>query len=104
MSPPGRRELLVVALPAPERFALHKLVVARSRPAAFATKAGKDRDQAAQVLAVLREEAPLGLRAALGALVQRGEPWLARLREGVAALTVDVAEEAAWIRDELAKL
>lgn len=100
----GRRELLVVALPAPERFALHKLVVARSRPAAFATKAAKDRDQAALVLAVLREEAPLGLRAALGALARRGEPWLTRLRQGMAALTVDAAEEAAWVQDELAEV
>ena len=100
----GRRELLVVALPAPERFALHKLVVARSRPAAFATRAGKDRDQAAQVLAVLREEAPLGLRAALGALVQRGEPWFTRLREGVAVLASTAPEEVAWVEEELAKL
>jgi len=56
------------------------------------------------VLAVLREEAPLGLRAALGALARRGEPWLTRLRQGVAALTVDAAEEAAWVQDELAEV
>lgn len=82
----GRRALALVNVPAPERFALHKLLVSESREAVFAAKAEKDRLQAMQLLEVLIEEAPDGLEGALADLVQRGKGWsdkLARaLRKG----------------------
>jgi hypothetical protein len=48
----------LVNVPAPARFALHKLLVAQLRPASFAAKAEKDILQAVQVLEVLVEDRP----------------------------------------------
>ncbi len=49
---------VLVNVPDPARFALHKLVVSQRRPAAFASKAKKDIDQAAQLIEVLSELQP----------------------------------------------
>lgn len=59
------------------------LPVAESRPSAFASKAGKDRVQALQLLEVLIAEAPDGLRAARADLAGRGPGWNERLRRGL---------------------
>jgi hypothetical protein len=88
-------EAALVRVPAPARFALHKLVVADMRPAALQAKATKDRAQAQAVLDVLVEnrpgDIPLAFEAArrLGgrvdsafvkalAALKRREPRLAR--------------------------
>lgn len=75
----GQRTLLLLNVPAPERLALHKLLVSESRAAAFATKAQKDRHQAMQLLEVLIEEAPDGLAPAKTDLVARGKGWTDKL-------------------------
>jgi hypothetical protein len=49
---------ILVNVPAPGRFALHKLVVAERRPAAWQAKADKDIAQAAELLDVLLESRP----------------------------------------------
>ncbi len=72
---PGRREQLLVNLPRPERFALHKLLVSESRQSTFATKALKDRLQAMQMLEVLLENHPDGIGEAKEDLVSRGRGW-----------------------------
>jgi len=46
----------LVIVPQPARFALHKLVVASHRPVAWATRATKDRQQAAALLSLLANE------------------------------------------------
>ena len=51
-------EDVLVNVPSPARFALHKLVLARSRPATFQTKALKDLRQAGQLLAILASDRP----------------------------------------------
>jgi hypothetical protein len=48
----------LVNVPAPARFALHKLLAEQLRPASFAAKAKKDILQAVQVLEVLVEDRP----------------------------------------------
>lgn len=75
----GRSAVLLLNLPAPERFALHKLLVSESRTTAFATKARKDRLQAMQMLEVLIEESPDGLAPAKADLVSRGKGWSDKL-------------------------
>jgi len=75
----GRKASVLVNVPLPERFAFHKLLVSESRPAAFATKAEKDRMQAVQLLQVLIEEAPDGLKQAKTDLVERGKAWSDKL-------------------------
>lgn len=71
----GRRQVLLLNVPLPERFGLHKLLVSESRASAFATKAEKDRVQAAQVLRVLIDEIPAELGRAKRDLLRRGPSW-----------------------------
>lgn len=76
----------LVNVPGPARFALHKLMVATIRPAAFQTKADKDVAQAVAILAVLLEDRPGDISLAWESLVQRGRTWVAVARRGLAAL------------------
>lgn len=62
---------VLVNVPAPARFALHKLWVARQRPASEQTKARKDQRQAEQLLDVLGEDRPEDLERAWAALDKR---------------------------------
>jgi hypothetical protein len=77
---------VVVTLPAPERYALHKLLVFGERAAAFRTKANKDILQAAALIGYLATERREELRRAWADLIGRGRGWVARARRGIAAL------------------
>ncbi|HKO02196.1 MAG TPA: GSU2403 family nucleotidyltransferase fold protein [Thermoanaerobaculia bacterium] len=55
---------ILVQIPTPAAFALHKLWVAERRPVSEQQKARKDRRQAAQLIEVLAEDRPLDLRRA----------------------------------------
>jgi hypothetical protein len=55
---------ILVQIPVPAAFALHKLWVAERRPVSEQQKARKDRRQAAQLIEVLAEDRPLDLRRA----------------------------------------
>lgn len=74
----------LVLVPAPARFALHKILVAAERPASQETKAAKDLAQAAQLLEHLAEARPGDLRLAAGALRKKG--WGATLERGARRL------------------
>jgi hypothetical protein len=75
---------VLVNVPSAARFALHKLLVARARPATMQTKAGKDLQQAAQIIEALTEDRPGDLHLAWNALVERG--WARTIRPALAAL------------------
>lgn len=75
---------VLLNVPAPARFALHKLIVARTRPAAAQAKSDKDLRQAAHVIAVLAEDRPGDLREAWGALSRRR--WGRVIAPGLTAL------------------
>lgn len=94
----GRRASLLVNVPAPERFALHKLLVSESRVAVFATKAEKDRRQAMQVLEVLLREAPDGLTAAAADLRARGKGWSDRLDRALRKCETPYPDAVAQVR------
>lgn len=96
----GRKNQVLVNVPAPERFALHKLLVAESRPAADATRAAKDRTQAVQLLEVLKEEAPDGLPRARAALVQQGKGWAGKLERSLQKTERDHPEVTAWVQGQ----
>lgn len=76
---------ILVHVPAPARFAFHKLIVARSRAPALQTKSAKHLDQAAQLIALLAEDRPGDLAAAWGALEAR-KPLSRPARAGLQAL------------------
>ena len=62
---------ILVRVPRPGRFALHKLWTAAKRPIVETLKAGKDRRQAAALLEVLAADRPDDLREAWDALAGR---------------------------------
>ena len=57
-------DVVLVNLPSPARFALHKLWTSRHRSSAFQAKARKDEIQAKQLIEVLMEDRPDDLREA----------------------------------------
>jgi len=80
--------LVLVNIPQPARFALHKLIVAESRGEAFATKAGKDRMQAALVIEILMEEIPDALVQAREDLAARGKAWVDKFNRSLKKIAV----------------
>lgn len=90
----GPSRMALVSVPSPERFAIHKLLVSQSRPSAMATKAEKDRRQAAQLIQVLAEEAPDALTDALEAALAQGPKWRKRLHNAHQKLTAEHRDAA----------
>ena len=67
---------ILVQVPRPERFAIHKLIVAdRRRDGAGSLKSAKDRAQAAFLISALAEDRPDDLSEALAAARQVGPRW-----------------------------
>lgn len=74
------RSGVLVQVPRPERYAIHKLIVAdRRKGGPDALKAGKDRAQAAFLVEVLAQERPDDLRDAWEDARSRGPKWRERI-------------------------
>jgi hypothetical protein len=87
---------VLVNVPEPARFALHKLLIQGERKQAFRTKARKDLAQSAHLLSYLWTFREQQVRQALNDLRSRGRGWTSRLREGVRALNKAYPELAFW--------
>lgn len=81
----GDRAVLV-NVPAPARYALHKLLVTSERTGSFAAKRGKDLEQAAGLLSLLRDRSPWELEEAWRDLVARGPAWRKNFTAGLEQL------------------
>jgi hypothetical protein len=77
---------VLVQVPAPARFAFHKLIVSGARQVSVHGKSLKDLRQAAQVLSVLAEERPGDVMLAWEAIERRGAGWTRRMRAGLSVL------------------
>ncbi|MBI3299955.1 MAG: hypothetical protein HYZ75_17460 [Elusimicrobia bacterium] len=78
---------ILVRIPQPARFAVHKLIVAVERPRAEHAKAAKDLRQAAALAAVLDSEGLRGdVSLAVESFVSKGRGWAGRFRSGLARL------------------
>ena len=77
---------VLVNIPDPARFALHKLIVAGERAAFMHTKREKDLHQAAQLLALLAQERPGDIGVAWDEIKRRGRGWQRRITSGLSAL------------------
>ncbi len=77
---------ILVNVPAPARYALHKLVISRRRPAALQTKAKKDILQAQQLLSVLLADRPGDVELAFEAAQAQPKKFRQQLREGIQQL------------------
>lgn len=87
------RSGVLVQIPRPERYALHKLIVAdRRQGGPDQAKARKDRAQAAQLIEVLAQDRPDDLREAWHDAQSRGPRWRDRLGASLARLpqTTDI--------------
>ena len=70
---------VLVRIPEPSRYAVHKLLVASNRDSRFAVKAEKDRHQAAYLMAHLEAERPGDLALAVEEALARGPSWKRKL-------------------------
>jgi len=77
---------VVVNIPAPARYALHKLIVYGEREGAFRVKSLKDLQQAAALIEVLENSRPWELQEAWQDLLGRGKGWVQRAMRGISAL------------------
>ncbi|MEM7653946.1 MAG: GSU2403 family nucleotidyltransferase fold protein [Pseudomonadota bacterium] len=91
----------MVRVPLPERFAVHKLIVARERDRSGdgQIKANKDLRQAETLFDVLYEQRPLELEAALQDAWGRGPGWRKRLAEANALLKQPIPTPGPWDMD-----
>jgi hypothetical protein len=84
---------VMVNVPHPARYALHKLIVAGEREGTFMMKAGKDLMQAGLLLGILRESKPWDVEEAWESLKARGTGWSRRAFRGLAVLNAKFPEE-----------
>ena len=96
----GRTGACMVNLPAPERYAVHKLVVYGERPVAQRTKATKDLLQVAALASYFVQTGQAAVfNTAWRDLVSRGRGWHSRAKQGRTALlkiAPEVAITALW--------
>lgn len=90
--PTGR--CTVVSLPAPERYAVHKLLVVGERTGAFKAKVSKDVAQAASLVEYFIANDPEALAAAWSDALSRGPGWRKRATEGRKALATKAPQLA----------
>ena len=87
-------QAVVVNIPSPMRYALHKLVIMGEREEAFRTKISKDAGQVAALVEYGLERSPAALKAAAQDLMARGPGWRGRANEGVRHVAVHHPEIA----------
>ncbi|MCZ0961086.1 nucleotidyltransferase family protein [Paracoccus benzoatiresistens] len=81
------RSGVLVQIPRPERFAIHKLIVAdRRQGGPDQAKSRKDRGQAAFLIHVLAQDRPDDLREAFADALSRGPRWRERIEASLARL------------------
>jgi len=77
---------IMINVPAPGRFALHKCIISQKRPAADAAKSRKDLLQAEQVFQVLLETRPGDIALAFDAAKARGEKFVSEFLVGLSLI------------------
>ncbi len=82
----SRERAVLVNVPDPARFALHKLIVYGERTGSYRAKASKDLSQSASLLAYLWEHQRRTVTTALDDLHGRGKGWTSRFVVGAHAL------------------
>lgn len=85
------RNGVLVQIPRPERFAIHKLIVAARRRAEDRLKSQKDRAQAAFLIAALAQDRPEDLAEAYEDALQRGPKWRDRIAESLSRMHEEAA-------------
>lgn len=84
---------IVVNVPAPARYALHKLVASARRPPALQTKTIKDIDQAKLLLDVLLQDRPGDIQTAIKAAKKMPDKFLEQMASGFKKLPDALSDE-----------
>ena len=89
------REGILLRIPAPERYAIHKLIVAAARTGSFRSKSAKDIAQAEVLIEVLAEQRPFELSVAYKEATSRGRKWKLLIEQSLKNLpkTVELLDE-----------
>lgn len=77
---------VLIYIPQPVRYALHKLIVSQVRDMAGDAKRPKDLYQAYQILSVLQENRPFDIPPAWADLIGRGPKWKKYAEAGLSAM------------------
>lgn len=77
---------VLVNVPQPVRYALHKLVVSQVRDVSSSAKSEKDLRQAYQLLSLLEEIRPADIKPAWDNLIARGPKWRKNAKAGLVAM------------------
>lgn len=83
------RSGILVNIPQPARYGIHKLIVAVRRTASATAKSAKDIEQAAALIRVLAEDRPDELEEAFTEAYNRGPSWQDHLERGKQRLPKD---------------
>lgn len=83
------RSGVLVNVPQPAHYAVHKLIVATRRPVSARDKARKDIEQAAALIRVLAEDRPDELEDAFTEAYDRGPSWRQHVDRGMRRLPAD---------------
>ena len=83
---------VLVRVPTPERYVLHKLIIAQRRNTTARDKAQKDLAQAQTLLEVLLEDRPDDVKDAWADLVDRGRKWKSEAMKSVRRLPKPMQE------------
>jgi hypothetical protein len=84
---------IMINVPAPARFAIHKCVVSQKRTAAFAAKSRKDLNQAEQIFQELLALRPGDLSLAFAAAQVRGKEFVDDFLTGLSLINAGIEEE-----------
>lgn len=82
---------IYVLVPTPQRYAIHKLIVAQRRPIG-AAKRDKDLQQAAALLKVLLRKRPIEIRIAWEDAVKRGPKWRTLIGESLGVIDANTRD------------
>ncbi|RYI34926.1 MAG: hypothetical protein EON48_01485 [Acetobacteraceae bacterium] len=89
------RSGVLVQIPRPEAYAIHKLIIANRRKGADQLKSRKDRAQAALLIEALAEDRPEELREAHEDALSRGPQWRAHIESTLKRMPDTAAKLAA---------
>ncbi|MBC7602728.1 MAG: nucleotidyltransferase domain-containing protein [Ramlibacter sp.] len=94
-------QVVVVNIPSPMRYAMHKLVIMGEREESFRMKIAKDAGQVAALIEYGLLRSPAALKAAAVDLMARGPGWRSSAREGMRYVASTHPETAGHLADVL---
>jgi hypothetical protein len=84
---------IMINVPAPGRFAIHKCAISQKRSAALAAKSSKDLSQAEQLFQVLLENRPLDIALAYGAAKAHGPAFTEHFESALNLIDDKIADD-----------